>query len=112
MFTKLSSRRAAKVAGGSLLSLLAIGWASANANAASIDTIPSWDGSNYVYSYGKPNTATYGQTFQTPDAINTYMQDFSFEIKRDPGAGSLYSTAYVYAWDGSKATGAALFTSS
>jgi hypothetical protein len=73
-----------------------------------IDTTSTWNGSSSIGSFGVPNTATYGQTITT-DAAGGILDSFSFYLS---SLGSTPFQAYVFAWDGSKATGPALFTSS
>jgi hypothetical protein len=70
---------------------------------------------NLITSFGSPNppayaTPTYGQTFQTPDAINTVLNNFTFYLT---SASDLYFRAYVYAWDQANQVivGPALFAS-
>ncbi len=70
-----------------------------------IDTTPSWDGSNAVSPFGNPNTATYGQTITAP-AGGATLTDFTFYMKVP---SSCVFRGEVYAWDGTKATGAALW---
>ena len=74
------------------------------AGADTIDTSPSWDGSNYIYNFGYPNTATYGEVVTAPGGA---LQSFTFYMKQP----AFTFEGYVYAWDGSKATGAALWSS-
>lgn len=72
-------------------------------------------GGNYVQSWGKDDTQTYGQTVTTP--TDNVLTSFSFWLGRtstmypDPSTPSLSFMAYVYAWNGSMATGPALYTS-
>jgi hypothetical protein len=75
---------------------------------AQINTIPSWDGSNFISSFGVTNTATYGQTI-TVAAGASQLNSFSFEIGYCSASVALRGS--VYAWDGTKATGSSLFTS-
>jgi hypothetical protein len=57
---------------------------------------------------GAVGTPTYGQTFVTPDAVNTRLDSFTFFIT--PGAtGNLFGA--VYQWSGTQTLGSALFTS-
>jgi hypothetical protein len=80
----------------------------ASAHAQAINTIPSWNGSNFISSFGVPNTATYGQTI-TVAAGSGPLNSFSFEIGNCGANVTLRGS--VYAWDGAKATGPSLFTS-
>lgn len=73
----------------------------------SISTLAGWDSSSSVQNWGIPNTATYGQTITAP-ATDNVLTGFTFEL--NVPAGVPY-TADVYAWDGSKATGTALYQS-
>jgi hypothetical protein len=51
---------------------------SASANAQSIiNTIPQWDGNQFISSWGGTNTATYGQTI-TPTVGQTRLSSFTF----------------------------------
>jgi hypothetical protein len=74
-----------------------------------INTIPVWDGSQYISSFGVVNTATYGQTI-TVAGSSMHMQSFAVEIGYC--GASVTFRGEVYAWDGSKATGASLFEGS
>ncbi|MCB1100152.1 MAG: PEP-CTERM sorting domain-containing protein [Verrucomicrobiae bacterium] len=76
----------------------------------SINTFPSWDGTTSVGSFGEPNTATYGQTFLAP-ATDPVMTSFTFVMNDFLNSDFVDFEAHVYAWDGTKATGAALFSS-
>jgi hypothetical protein len=77
-----------------------------SASPALAQTIGAGGGSS-VFTWGKPNTQTYGQTVT---AVNTSMDSFSFWLD---GGSSLNFQAYVFAWDQGtlRATGGALFTS-
>lgn len=44
-----------------------------------ITTLPDWNGSLSVSSFGYPNTATYGQTITAP-LVDTVLTSFSFEM--------------------------------
>lgn len=76
----------------------------------SVNTIPLWDGTNFISSFGVPNTATYGQTI-TVNAPGgpAQLQSISFRIG-NCGANTTFRI-HVYAWDGTKATGSSLFDS-
>jgi PEP-CTERM motif len=50
-----------------------------------IETISFWDGASSIQPLGKPNTATYGQSFTVPFSDNV-LQSFSFFL-RDLGGG-------------------------
>jgi hypothetical protein len=73
-----------------------------------INTYKNWDGSERVASFGCPNTTTYGQVITIP-ATYTHLNKFTFSWTNLGGSGSMKVRADVYAWDGSKATGSALF---
>jgi len=75
-----------------------------------IDTMPLWNGANFISSFGVPETATYGQSITVPVGPDTVLTDFTFQIDGF-SADPLTFKGYVFAWDGSKATGSALFTS-
>src|SRR3954469_1213293 len=72
-----------------------------------INTFPSWDGSSEVSDFGYPDTATYGQTVQAPLG-EPALKSFTFEL--DVPSTTVFR-AEVYAWDGSEATGPALYES-
>ncbi len=82
---------------------------------ASLQTISSWNGTSYVYPFGYPDTATYGEAFIAP--ADTTLSDFSFRIQGTAGV-HLSIKAYVFAWSGSlpfgsgQPVGSALFSSS
>ena len=90
-------------------------WMAASAGHADtvITTLPDWNGSLSVSSFGYPNTATYGQTITAP-LVDTVLTSFSFEMNL-PGIASAPANTllkgYVYAWDGDSASGAQLFAS-
>ena len=91
---------AALAAGSLLIAMPAWG-------ATSVDTTQSYTGA--WSPFGNPDTSTYGQTF-TVGADNV-LDSFSLFLT---GAASnpVGFKAYVYGWDGSKATGPQLFASS
>jgi hypothetical protein len=74
-----------------------------------INTIPLWDGSQFISSFGVTDTATYGQTITVAGSA-MLLQSFSVEIGYCGNAVSFRGE--VYAWDGTKATGSSLFESS
>lgn len=93
---------------------LALGGATARADLV-IDTVSSWDGSNFVSSFGEPGTATFGQTITT-DAANTFLKSFTFHIVTNTvnmPANTARFAAYVMGWDAAnfRATGPILFDS-
>ncbi len=79
--------------------------ASTPALASMIDTTVAWNGSDNLQSFGSPNTATYGQVVK---ATGSQLDAFSFIVDLP---ATLQFQAYAYAWDGTKASGAALFSS-
>lgn len=74
---------------------------------AEIDTHSGWTG-DYMYSFGEPTTATYGQTITAPN--ETELDDFSFWLRHLDGE-DVHFRAYVFSWDGGKASGDALYES-
>ena len=69
----------------------------------------AWNGSTGIASFGAPNTATYGQTFTARPEM-PQLESMTFFI-RDDEALPIEFEGYVYAWDGEKAMGPALFAS-
>jgi hypothetical protein len=61
-----------------------------------------------ISSFGIPNTQTYGQTLMVPNDGNSVLQSFTFYLNASP---FLAFRGEVYAWDGAKATGPALYES-
>ena len=57
--------------------------------------------------FGRPDTSTYGQTFTAP--TDNVLDSFSLFLTPTGGVDFM---AYLYLWDGSKATGTSLFSSS
>ena len=82
--------------------LMAISFAS---SAQNIDTTPSWDGTNNICCFAYPDSATYGQTITAPAAGAT-LQSFTFYMNLP---ASCTFQGEVYAWDGAKASGSALW---
>ena len=76
--------------------------------ASAIGTYKSWDGSQQVGSFGCPNTTTYGQVITVRK--RTMLNKFTFSWVNG-SSGSMVVRGEVYAWDGSKATGSALWES-
>lgn len=75
-----------------------------------ISTVQQSTGQKIISSWGVVNTSTYGQTFTAP--TDNVLNDVSFYLGGQfKGSGPINYQAYVYAWDGQKATGSALFTS-
>ncbi len=83
--------------------------ASAPALASAINTYGSWDGSSSIVPFGCPNTTTYGQVITIPNG-KTHLGKFHFSWI-NLNTGSMVVRGEVYAWDGSKATGSALYES-
>jgi hypothetical protein len=75
------------------------------AGSATISTFGSWDGSNTISSFGKPDTATYGQTVVVPAGVAA-LSSFTFDVALPT---NLVFRGEVYAWNGSRATGPALW---
>ena len=79
-----------------------------------IETTSFWDGLMQVQPFGKPNTATYGQTFVAPSSDNV-LESFSFFLRDLGGGPDLQFQGYVAAFDPtigvSRIIGANLFTS-
>lgn len=94
-----------------LAALVALGLAAHPAQAqTTVSTVSQGTGANYESPWGVTDTSTYGQTFTAPS--DNVLNDVSFYLgTRYGGSGPINYQAYVYAWDGSKATGPALFTS-
>jgi hypothetical protein len=77
--------------------------------AGAISTYSSWNGSSVIEPFGCPDTTTYGQVITMP-AGKTHLGKFHFSwINLD--SGSMVVRGEVYAWDGTKATGSALYES-
>lgn len=87
---------------------LALGASSAGA-ATTIDTSVGL-GTGTISPFGEPNTATYGQTF-TVVGSDTVLDDFSFRFDDSVNPDTIDFAAYVYGWDGGKATGPQLYAS-
>jgi len=90
--------------------LAVAGFATAvSAQAATITTLPFWDGSTSIHPWGGAGTNTYGEVL---DAPGSSLTSFTFEVNNN-GTAANY-VAQVYAWSGSTTTGspvgAALYT--
>ncbi|MCB1746385.1 MAG: PEP-CTERM sorting domain-containing protein [Gammaproteobacteria bacterium] len=95
----------------SLMAVLAGCALGANVNATILTAQPGWNGtSTYWNPFGESNTATYGQTF-TVSGPDTVLDQFSFWYDDNLDSDFVDFAAYLYAWDGSKASGPALYTS-
>ena len=78
-------------------------------DAKGISTYKNWDGSSFVQPFGCPDTTTYGQVITIPSG-QTHLGKFHFSWI-NLNTGSMVVRGEVYAWDGSKATGSALYES-
>lgn len=74
-----------------------------------IDTSGGLTGAG-VTPFGEPDTASYGQTF-TVTGADTQLDSFSFRFDDYLNPDTVDFAAYVFAWDGSKASGPQLFAS-
>jgi len=88
--------------------LAALTLLSFNAHSATITTADSWNGTDSISTFGENNTATYGQTIT---AAGDNLDSFTFYVNDFVNPDYIDFEAYVYAWDGVKATGSALFSS-
>lgn len=99
-----------------LSTLTALAIAVAPIASASAQTLSLTDTDSPFAPFGKPATATYGQTFVAPTSFNT-IQSFSFWLSNDAGLGTnpgaLSFKAYLMRWDAvaQHATGPVLYTS-
>jgi hypothetical protein len=78
--------------------------------ASALGTYKDWDGTSQVIDFGCPNTTTYGQTITIP-ANRHFMNKIVFSWINFTSGGSMVVRGEVYAWDGEKATGSALWES-
>jgi hypothetical protein len=96
-----------------LCGLALLGCASLASGQASINTVGVWDGAEFIFPWGNTGigagTTTYGQSFQTPDAVNRKLTDVTFMI--NSGGFATDYTAHLYEWDGDSQTGASLYDS-
>jgi hypothetical protein len=76
---------------------------------ATINTKKDW-ASFYITHFGCPSTTTYGQVITIP-AGKTSLNRFAFWMNDFGARGSMVARGELYAWDGSEATGSALFES-
>ncbi len=78
--------------------------------ASALNTNKDWDGSEIVTRFGCPNSTTYGQVITV--GSKNMLSKFSFSwLYVGTGGGSMVVRGEVYAWDGMKATGSALWES-
>ena len=89
-----------------LAAALAVATAAPALADTAIDTTAPFTGG--IQPFGEPDTATYGQTFTV--GSDNVLNSFSLYLDGTPNA-SISFQAYLYAWDGSKASGSALYTS-
>lgn len=75
--------------------------------AGDISTYAAWNKTSNAGPFGESDTSTFGQSI-TMDAAGGLLQSFTFYLS----ALDLDFRAYVVEWDGMKAVGPALFTSS
>ena len=84
--------------------LLTAGAASAD---TTIDTMPQWNGQDYIFSFGWENTATYGQVVTAPaDSAGLDSFTFMMDVPKE-----VVFRGEVYAGDGEKANGPNLYES-
>ena len=84
--------------------------AMAGTPASALNTSKDWDGSEDVTRFGCPDSTTYGQVI-TVGSKNT-LNNFGFSwLYVGTSGGSMVVRGEVYAWDGTKATGSALWES-
>jgi hypothetical protein len=76
---------------------------------ATINTYKRWQGST-VSPFGCPFTTTYGQVITVPANAHT-LNKFRFWWSGGGSIGSMVVRGEIYAWNGSKATGEALYES-
>jgi hypothetical protein len=81
---------------GATLALACACWLG-NANAQSINTIPAWNGTSFISSFGVPNTATYGQTVTVGSNSHNFY-GFSFRVSVQSG-GPITLRGLVSVWD-------------
>jgi hypothetical protein len=103
--------RAARARVGVLLACVVVaasaGLCGSASAASTIDTSASWDGATAIAPFGQPDTPTYGETVTVPGG-DRFLTSFTFYLNLPD---TLTFRAEVYAWDGTKATGPALYES-
>ena len=72
-----------------------------------MDTTPAWDGSSVVTDFGYSTIATFGQVITVPQT-DWMLTSFTFYMNLPD---TCTFRGFVYKWDGSKATGPALYES-
>jgi hypothetical protein len=79
--------------------------------AGALNTYKSWDGETTVYYFGCPGATTYGQVITIPKG-KTRLNNFAFWWQNFDGfRGSMVVRGEVYAWNGTRAEGSALYES-
>jgi len=68
------------------------------AQALTLETISSWNGVSYIWEFGEPDTATYGQTLTFGQ--NVTLNSFSFLLNDEGGADVVDFRAYIADWNG------------
>jgi hypothetical protein len=101
------SKAVAAVGIASVATMIGVTPASA---APTIDTYSVWNGTDYVWPMGHPDTSTYGQTVTIP-AGKTTPKKFAFWMAPNSGDGTIKMRGAIYAWDGDSATGTAVWES-
>jgi hypothetical protein len=82
------------------------------AGAATISTLPSWNGSLSIGAMGEPNSATYGQTFRINPGMDNRLTSATFHVNDLSNPDAVDFALYVYQWTGARITGDALYASS
>ena len=93
----------------SISAACAAAFAFAASPALAFNTFDKWDGASTVQAFGCPNTTTYGEVITIP-GNRTHLNRFAFDWI-NLNTGSMVVRGEVYAWDGTKATGSALYES-
>jgi hypothetical protein len=102
-------KRASLFATASAMAFAFAALGSSPVTAKAISTYNSWDGSSDIVPFGCPDTTTYGQVITIPKG-QTHLGKFHFSWI-NLNIGSMVVRGEVYAWDGTKATGNALYES-
>ena len=100
-----------KSAKAAIFSAALMGLTATSAQAqVSIDTMPNWNGTTFISSFGVTDTATYGQTITVGNGASPLVS-YTFQIGNC--SAQVTFRGYVYAWDSvnNRATGPALFSS-
>jgi hypothetical protein len=88
--------------------LVALGSNPASAK-STINTTKKWDGNQAIVLFGCPDTTTYGQVITVPADLHSLNKFTFYWINLN--VGKMVVRGEVYAWDGTKATGTALYES-